>query len=296
VLTRPLGLADDVLRQALAAHWNVDVVSLEYLPVGFGSHHWDVHGDDGSRWFVTVDVLADRRWRLDASNDDVFARLSDALIAAIDIARPFVVAPVAPPARLGDEFCVALYPFVEGETHRDPDAIRALLAELHVVPVEHVCARRDDLTIQFRDALEVALEAPGNVCGPYAERTAALVNAHAARIRDLLARYDAMVPAITDLPFVVTHGEPHRRNTMLTADGWKLIDWDTCLLAPRERDLWHLGDTGTPALDFFRLRWDLSDIACFVQRLGAPHTGNADDEKSFRELEGLLAPPRTGPS
>jgi spectinomycin phosphotransferase/16S rRNA (guanine(1405)-N(7))-methyltransferase len=288
VLTRPVGLDDGVLRAALASHWNVDAVSLKYLPVGFGSHHWDARDQRGERWFVTVDVLPDRRWRVDESNADVFARLHGALVTAMEIDRPFVVAPVAPPVRFGDDFCVALYPFVAGETRRDLDDIRALLAELHAVPVEQTHARRDDLTIQFRDALEDALEAPGDDTGPYAVRTAAFVLGAERQLRGRLAAYDRRIEEVASLPFVVTHGEPHGWNTMLTADGWKLIDWDTALLAPRERDLWHLGDTGTSALDFFRLRWDLSDTALFVQRLRAPHTGTADDAKTFRKLEGLL--------
>ena len=32
---------------------------------------------------------------------------------------------------------------------------------------------------------------------------------------------------------VLTHGEPHPGNTMRTVDGWRLIDWDTALVAHR---------------------------------------------------------------
>ncbi len=39
---------------------------------------------------------------------------------------------------------------------------------------------------------------------------------------------------------MLTHGEPHRGNTIVTATGVVLVDWDTCLLAPPERDLWLL--------------------------------------------------------
>ena len=37
---------------------------------------------------------------------------------------------------------------------------------------------------------------------------------------------------------LLTHGEPHPGNAMLAADGWRLVDWDTALVAPLERDLW----------------------------------------------------------
>ena len=36
----------------------------------------------------------------------------------------------------------------------------------------------------------------------------------------------------------MTHGEPHRGNIVVTDAGVVLVDWDTCLLAPPERDVW----------------------------------------------------------
>ena len=66
-----------------------------------------------------------------------------------------------------------------------------------------------------------------------------------------------------------------------------LIDWDTVALAPPERDLWMvLGDSENDptsytdatghepdgvAMDFFRLTWDLSDLADFLEVLRSPH-------------------------
>ena len=68
-----------------------------------------------------------------------------------------------------------------------------------------------------------------------------------------------------------------------------LIDWETALLAPPERDLWSLdsGDgwmldhyaaaTGkrpdASTLDLYRIRWDLADISAYVSRFRAPHSG-----------------------
>jgi len=65
----------------------------------------------------------------------------------------------------------------------------------------------------------------------------------------LLDRYDVLANAARRRPerAVLTHGEPHPGNTMLTAGGWRLIDWDTVLIAPPERDLWDL-DPGDGSL------------------------------------------------
>jgi hypothetical protein len=91
---------------------------------------------------------------------------------------------------------------------------------------------------------------------------------------------------------------------MLAAGGWLLIDWDTALVAPPERDLWNLdpGDgsvlgvyanaTGVSPLpsmlELYRLRWDLADLAVTVSGFRKPHTGNADDDKSWEILCSLV--------
>ena len=81
--------------------------------------------------------------------------------------------------------------------------------------------------------------------------------------------------------WVVTHGEPHAANVIQTSEGRVLVDWDTVAIAPPERDLWMLVDRGDPgdlyvratgrpindaALDFFRLAWDLGDLAEYLSR------------------------------
>lgn len=104
---------------------------------------------------------------------------------------------------------------------------------------------------------------------------------------------------------VLTHGEPRPGNTMRTSEGWVLINWDTVLLAPPERDLWSLdpGDgsiigtyadaTGTtplpPLVELYRIRWDVAELAADVSRFWRPHPGSLDDEKSWDTLSSLIA-------
>ena len=64
---------------------------------------------------------------------------------------------------------------------------------------------------------------------------------------------------------VLTHGEPHPGNTMLTADGWVLIDWDTALAAPPERDLWSLDPGDGSVLDAYaRLTGVTPGARCWI--------------------------------
>jgi spectinomycin phosphotransferase/16S rRNA (guanine(1405)-N(7))-methyltransferase len=326
VLSPPAGLPEAALASALRRWWGMAVASVEYRPVGWGSHHWEVADAAGCRWFVTVDELASRRLSEGEPLAAGFGRLRASLAAARDLrdcGRMFVVAPVPardgePAARVGDGFAVAVYPFIDGQSFEWGEfsspahrlGVLGLVAAVHTAPAEasrHAVA--DDFAVPRRDELEAACDLAGDVadCGLYAHAVSLLVRQNAAPIRRLLGRYDRLVmqARAVPAPMVLTHGEPHPGNTMLTADGcWLLIDWDTALVAPPERDLWSLdpGDgtvldayasaTGVSPrpllLDLYRLRWDIADLAGDVSRFRRPHAGDIDDDKSWELLTSLI--------
>ena len=325
MLTPPADLPEALLVPALELHWGIRAASVRYRAVGWGSHHWAVSGEDGSRWFVTADELENKRLTQAEPLTAGFRRLRAALAAATDLrecGRNFVVAPVPaqdgePLARVSSRFGVAVYPFVQGQSfgwaefsspaHRL--AVLDLLAATHTAPsAARRRAQADDFRVPHRDELEAACQPGGDTPerGPYSRPAALLVQQHAAPLQLLLARYDHLVAAVRTQSsrIVLTHGEPHPGNTMLTAGGWVLIDWDTALAAPPERDLWSLdpGDgsileayadlTGVIPqplmLDLYRLRWDITDIAVDVSRFRRTHPGTAEDEKSFGFLSSLV--------
>jgi aminoglycoside phosphotransferase (APT) family kinase protein len=325
VLTPPDGLPDAVLASVLTRSWGMTVASMAYRPVGWGSHHWDVTDAAGSRWFVTADELDKRRLQDGEPLAEVFRRLRAALAVARDLhdcGRMFVVAPVPagdgePLVRVGDRFGVSVYPFVDGQSFvwgefSSPEyrlGVVDMVVAVHTAPA---AARRhalaDDFGVPRRDELEAACDPARELadCGPYARPASRLVQRNAAAIRRLLERYDNLVLSARSQPAraVLTHGEIHPGNTMLTASGWRLIDWDTALVAPPERDLWSLdpGDgtilaayadaTGVALqpslLDLYRLRWDITDIALDLSRLHRPHAGNSDDAKCWEVLSSLI--------
>jgi Phosphotransferase enzyme family len=325
MLTPPDGLPGAVLAGALEQHWGLDVIAMEYRPVGWGSHHWEVTDAAGMRWFVTADDVQNKRVSAGEPLAAGFDRLRASLAAAMDLREcgaAFVLAPVAtaggePLARVSDGFGVTVYPFVDGESFSwgefsSPQHQRDVLGLLVAVHTAPAAARRhalaDDFTVPHRDQLEAAF-GPGpdtGECGPYALPVARLVRDHGAPLRRMLARYDGLVARARAEPAraVLTHGEPHPGNTMRTADGWLLIDWDTALVAPPERDLWFLasgdgdlldvyadatGVTPQPGLiDLYRLRWDLADLAIDVSRFRRPHPGGAEDDQAWGFLTALI--------
>jgi spectinomycin phosphotransferase/16S rRNA (guanine(1405)-N(7))-methyltransferase len=323
VLTAPRDLDESALTGALLSGWDIDVRSMTYLAVGWGSHHWDVRGGNGARWFVTVDELENKRASGAESLDQGFGRLRASLRSAValrDAGCEFVVAPVParggePTVRAGGRFAVAVYPFTNGHsagwgkwTVPMRSAVVAMLARVHAAPPQ---ARRhaldEDFGVPFREQLEAACSGwePAER-GPYTAAAARLLRAHAAPVGQWLSRYDGLAGLARARPGrnVLTHGEPHPGNVMLTSDGWRLIDWDTVLCAPPERDLWHLEPGDGSALhayaaatrveplpdlvELYRLGWDIKDMAYDAARFFRPHSDSADDVKSWELLSSLV--------
>ncbi len=316
----PDDLTESTLAAALTREWGIAVAALAYQRVGFGSHHWSATDPAGRNWFVTVDDLLTRRLSRTDPLDQAHQRLGAALDTARalrDAGATFVVAPVptaggATASRVSARYTAAVYPYVEGESfgwgefagdaHRD--AVLAMVRDVHAAP-ERVRrhAPVDDFAVPHRDALEMVLDGTAAIgSGPYAERTAELIADHAEDVRAVLARYDDMVARADRSRAVLTHGEPHAANTMRTSDGWLLIDWESALLAPPERDLWGLGSeiaTQYPAatgvavlpamLELYQLRWDIAELAIGVDRFQGPHPGNADDDKTWTILVETIA-------
>ncbi len=325
MLTPPDGLPGAALDAALGRWWGLRVASAEYRPVGWGSHHWAVTDTAGSRWFVTADELEHKRTSEREPLDAAFGRLRGSLAAAADLhdrGAAFVVAPVLtcegePLVRVNDSFGVSVYPFLDGQgfdwgEFPSPEhrlGVLRLVTAVHAAPATvSRLAPVDDFAVPHRDVLEAAFDPANDVagCGPYAMRTSLLVRRNAAAIRQLLARYEGLVARARPRAgrAVLTHGEPHPGNTMLTADGWVLIDWDTALVSQPERDLWlidpcdgtmldaYASATGInpmpDLLEAFRLRWDIADIAVDVGRFRRPHAGTPEDDKAWGFLASVV--------
>jgi spectinomycin phosphotransferase len=306
VRAAPDGLETAEVVDALRDGWAIDAADVEYAPVGGGSYHWHVADSDGRRVFATVDDLDQKTW-LGDTRDSSFAGLRDAFETAAELAASglsFVVAPRrtldgAPLVRLDDRYTLAVFPFVDGDpgawggyaTDADRLAVVELVAAVHRVPVG---ARVLGLELSGREHLEAALrdlELPWTG-GPLAEPTRAAMRIAAPALVDLLEHADRLRAdaEARGVHSVVTHGEPHSGNIVRTSSGPVLVDWDTVGLAPPERDLWMLTGDGmqelygersgfsvnTTALEYFRLSWDLKDLAEYLNVLRAPHADNED--------------------
>lgn len=328
MFTQPDDLTNNAVAETLLRGWGLVVDDIAYAAIGFGSHHWNAVAD-GVKWFVTADDLDARMQHVGDTRTQTRQRLAAALSTAHALQQrssPFVVAPTPSHAgsmleEIDDRYVLAVYSHIEGrtgsygsyETQADRFAVIDRLVEIHEA-TESVksIAGTDNFAIPSRDRLTAALAKTSSPwsTGPYAERTRALLRHHAADLTSVLNTYDELVALArrSGEDPVVTHGEPHRGNVIFTSHGASLIDWDTTLLAPCERDLWALIDEdpetagyytrmsgrslNNDALRLYRLWWDLCEVSLYVTEFHAPHVDSADAETAWRGLEEHLDPSR----
>jgi spectinomycin phosphotransferase len=309
----------------LAQRWNIEVVSVRRLAVGFpDNHHYVVESGD-ARFFVTVDDLCKRRLASDPEAAfDLLERASQsAYMLRHDRKLEFVLAPVldregTSTARFDKNTAVTVFPFVEGSSSSDgeygsPEQRRSVLGclgRLHATSVS-VPVTADTLRIPLRAELEQALEYLD--CrwdtGPYSEMTRRRLFRSANLVADHLDLYDLLKGFVADdtSGWVVTHGEPHGANVHNTPDARiLLVDWDTIATAPRERDLWMILQPGDKrdwaaytsaapspspcqkAMDLYRLWWELSEIAEYVDRFRNPHDNSTANRYAWEDLKQYL--------
>lgn len=317
--SRPPHLPDAVVAEAASAGWGLPPITAVYAPVGYGSHHWSLADAAGERWFASVDVLP-------PDDPQAFDRLAAALTVAVtsrDAGLAFAVAPLrttdgAVLRRLPGGYALAVYPHVDGESGGFGDALTpaeaaeltGMLCSLHGVP--HAAVARlgvDGFAIPGRGELEAAIGAApdaGSWAGPYGERIRALLARHGAGVLRVLDEHDRLLAAAGDQSnrLVLTHGEPHPGNLIRTTDSLLLIDWETALLAPPERDVWMVEARSTGALDDYearsgrrldrhlitryRLAWALADLAGFLPLLRDTAVETSDTAWSWNAFRGTL--------
>lgn len=320
----PDGFDVSSLVDALTDGWGVDVETAEYAAVGGGSYHWVVNDLDGTQRFATVDDL-DQKPRLADTRDAVFTglrRAFDTAGALHDVGLDFVVAPIRTDRgeavrRIGPRHAIALFPFVDGRAGtfgRYDATTRAsvvdMIVDLHrATPAVTAMAREVGLDVPGRRHIEAGLRELDETWsgGPFSERARQALADHAADVAELLALADRLAADVASRGggWVITHGEPHAANVIWTGERHVLIDWDTVGLAPPERDLWMVVDgegdeartytaaTGHAidrvALDFYRLAWDLDDLAAYLSELRSPHERNVDTENAYEGVSRCVA-------
>lgn len=325
-----MDLPEVLLSNALSEGWGFRPTSLTYQPVGFGSHHWLAADAGGLRLFVTVDDLSEKL-RDDADTTSaVFGRLDQAFESALSLRRDagldFVVGPLPTTSgrvlrRLTDRYSLVVHPYLadccqtgqdgEFETSADRHAVLAMLIRLHSAKATRPPA--DTFEIPGRAALLAAMDSTAEPwqAGPYSTRSRDLLARHAADLGALLAAYDELAGRVRTRGdrMVITHGGPDAGNVLKTPAGLVLVDWESALLAPPERDLWALAEPDPGLLDAYsaataidadalalhRMWYDLAEISLYVRWFRSGHDDTADAAEGWQNLQYFLRPAQRWP-
>ncbi len=320
-----------MLSDALCDGWGFRPARLSYLAVGFGSHHWLAVDSGGLKLFVTVDDLSEKLGGDADSTSAVFGRLDQAFESALSLRRDagleFVVAPLPATGgrvlrRLTGRYTLVVHPYL-ADCHSGPDgefessaerhAVLALLVRLHSAKAARPPA--DNFEVPGRAALLAAMHSTGQPwqAGPYGTRSRDLLARHAADLGVLLAAFDELAGRVRTRGgrMVITHGGPDAANVLKTPAGLVLVDWESALLAPPERDLWALAEsdaglldaysaaTGTAidtgALALYRMWYDLAEISLYVRWFRSSHDDTADAAEGWQNLQYFLRPAQRWP-
>jgi spectinomycin phosphotransferase len=302
--------------EVVRREWVVDINTVDHLEAGSTGWHWVLGDDDGPRWFATMDTvhtLEERNARIEAFEAAwQLGQHQSAVVAPVHTRDARIAVDLAPGLLLTVTPYLDSVPLTTGpvdDTQRS--VVARLLGELHTQARpsrldvwrpglgRHVGNRGADL--------QRCLEQDVWSGGPWSGPAGRLVLDARSVILVALRRYLLLGAAVTGNldRWVVTHGEPHARNLLLTADGPRLVDWTTVALAPRERDLrealadadgdepWYsyIGSGGRPeplspdTLELFALERHLSALADHAVRLSRPHPDNGDERRCFGDLE-----------
>jgi spectinomycin phosphotransferase len=314
------------LTACLQADYDVRARTVEFLPLGADVHTavYKVIADNEASYFLKLRqgtfaplTLSFPRWLSEGGIQQI--------IAPLETTKGQLHTHLL-------EFAVILYPFVAGRngyevalSEEQWTQLGATLRHMHTCEMPE--RFRQDFQVErfsseWREAVKQFLKrAEREEFGEaVARETARLLRAERAQILDLVYRAENLAQMLKTQtpPFVPCHADLHAGNIHVVNDhAFYLVDWDTLILAPKERDLIFVGsglmgshyepeaeetlfyhgygevEINHTALAYYRYERIVQDIAAFCEQLLSGDEGGADGEQSFQYLQSNFSPAGT---
>jgi spectinomycin phosphotransferase len=315
-------LPDEKLISCLQHDYGLRIVQVDFLPLGndLNTAVYRVVAGDARPYFLKL-----RRGAFDETSVAIPRLLSDQGMAQI-------IAPIATSAgrlwtRL-DDFTVILFPFVAGQNGFELDVsdrqrveLGAALKRIHTAALPQSLRQRiprETYTPYWRDLVR-AFQARAEDTAfdePVAAQLAAFLRAKRDVIADLVLRSEQLAALLQtrSLEYVLCHADIHAANILIDANAsLYIVDWDTLILAPKERDLMFVGagiddvwrsareqalfyqgygatEIDPIALAYYRYERIVEDIAAYCEQLLLTDQGGKDREEGLRQLVSQFQP------
>lgn len=228
-----------------------------------------------------------------------------------------------------ENFNLILSPFVEGRDAYDVDMAdqhwidlgRAFKGIHTAVVPQAILDRipRETFSSRFREQVrnfQARVEGEP-FADPVSAKLAAFLRDKKSVVSDLLNRAERLAAVLQNSPlnFVVCHADIHAGNVLITPDGrLYVVDWDTLIVAPKERDLMYVGgglfrnqhspeeeeklfyqgygqtDIDPVALAYYRYERIVQDISAYCEEILLTEGDSEDRERGFRFLTSNFSP------
>lgn len=327
MLERP-ALPDDELIACLYNDFGVQAAALHFLPLG---------ADPDTAVFRLVDGAgAEYFVKLRSGPFDEVTVLVPALLhqrGHMHVIPPLSTIDSRLYARCG-RYAVVLHPFVLGRAGVEVElsaeqwvTLGRALHSLHETAVPAELAQRiprETFTNAWRAQVRAVLRGldavaaggwPWLAADDVAHAIVVVLQGQRAKVLALVEHAEQLAAtlAATDLPYVLCHADIHVWNLLITAAGaLYIVDWDTALFAPKERDLMFFGSglggwqrpeqaaafyqgygdctVHAAALAYYRCERIVQDIAVYCRELLESEAGGEDRPEQLRQLAGQFAP------
>ena len=324
MLEKP-NLEDEEIVAVLQNEYNLLIFSISFLPIGADLNTAVYHAStqDGSRYFVKL---------RSGKFDPLTVRIPDSLISqGMTCIIPII--PTKSTQLWADlrEYKLILYPYIEGHDgyHRKMTAAQwfefgSALKQLHStrLPPEILQAvRQEDFSSRWLHMVHEHLNriTTQPFDDPIAKELAAFLRSNYEITLTLVNRTAQFSRNVKKevYPMVLCHGDIHGWNLLIDKDHLFIVDWDTLLLAPKERDLMFIGagigDSGYSsseetklfdrgygkvevdpnAITYYRCNRILEDIAIYCDQILLSDEGGQDREQALINLMSNYLPGST---
>ena len=249
MLEKP-AIQDEIILGCLRQNYGLNGAQVTFLPLGADRHTavYRAITDDGNAYFV----------KLRSGDFDAMSIIVPKLLH--DQGNHRVIAPLSTGsqtlwANLGD-FKLTLFPFVEGRNGYDIDLtdqhwidLGRALRTVHTAAIPPDFADRiqqETYSDTWRETVKAFQKQAETTTfrDPIAATLATFLNHERDTIGKLVARAEYLAAIMRTQPtrFVLCHADIHAANILIDAnDDLYVVDWDTLMMAPKERDLMYVG-------------------------------------------------------